>query len=306
MLKYPALLTPFLLLLGCGRQDSVVSDASTSTCAEPAARSALARSGRMILVPVGCRNFTWPGHAPSANDEYLCVSPFYMDTAEATVSDVVALLGPVVPSFHQGGADQCLNCPLDNLTYFEAVLLANARTKAELNPAETVYTYRSVVVLPTVDDWAAPVKPNEVTSLVGLDENPSKAGYRMPSRAEFAWAALQDALDTIGAPNLYQWNLWTAGGTTHPVASLLPNPFGLYDMIGNSWEWTRDLDTISFGWEGETRVLHMALGGGVEGRPSAEQDNRVGSYAQDWDHAGVRFVRKPEGSTSVVPRPCVN
>ena len=66
-----------------------------------------------------------------------------------------------------------------------------------------------------------------------------KVGGRLPSEAEYEWAARS------GKPNSRPANLkkecWfrkNSGGAPHPVAELKPNEWGLYDMIGNVVEIT--------------------------------------------------------------------
>jgi formylglycine-generating enzyme required for sulfatase activity len=77
---------------------------------------------------------------------------------------------------------------------------------------------------------------------------PASGPYRLPSEAEWEYAAragTQTARwwgEAIGADNAdchrcgSQWD----NKQTAPVGSFRANPFGLYDMLGNAWEWTAD------------------------------------------------------------------
>ena len=72
--------------------------------------------------------------------------------------------------------------------------------------------------------------------------------YHLPSGAEWEYAARGgtttaywwgDAIGT-GHANCRDCGSRWGGRSTAPVGSFPPNPFGLYDMNGNVWEWTSD------------------------------------------------------------------
>jgi formylglycine-generating enzyme required for sulfatase activity len=70
--------------------------------------------------------------------------------------------------------------------------------------------------------------------------------FRLPTDAEweFACRAGTSSMTAAGGDasriNQCAWNGSNAGGTTHPVGTLRPNAWGLYDMVGNLWEWVSD------------------------------------------------------------------
>ena len=63
--------------------------------------------------------------------------------------------------------------------------------------------------------------------------------YRLPTEFEWEFAARAGAVDDISWDDI-RASAVIASGTTSEAGTMKPNAWGLYDMLGNVWEWVQD------------------------------------------------------------------
>jgi formylglycine-generating enzyme required for sulfatase activity len=187
---------------------------------------------------------------------------FWLQAREVTQGEYSALMGNNPSKFTSCGS----SCPVEQVSWEDAVRYANALSSKE-------------GLTPCYD-------------MSGNFQGISCSGYRLPTEAEWEYAARAGTTGSrYGSLGMIAWTKDNSNSTTHPVGQLGPNAWGLYDMLGNIWEWTHD-------WYG-------SYSGGAERDPTGASSGSVRvSRGGSWDYearcarASLRTGDAPGGPAS--------
>ncbi len=194
----------------------LLAAAVQSVYSAPSVQKIRTRLGiEMVLIPGGS---FYMGSSSGRPDERpvhkVTVSSFYIDVHPVTQKSYQALMG-TNPSRWKNP-----NNPVERVRWSDAVRYCNARSKAEgLEPCYDLKTWKC--------DFSA-------------------NGYRLPTEAEWEYACRAGTRtkwffgNSPAKLSLYAWYKKNSGNKARPVKMKKPNPWGLYDMYGNVWEWCND------------------------------------------------------------------
>ena len=183
-----------------------------------------------VLIPAGDFTMGSPdGEEGRDNDELrhqVTISrPFLIQETEVTQGQWRSLMGNNPSGFPTCGDD----CPVEMVNWWEAVAYANELSANEGLPE--CYELRGCTGSPG----------EEMTCAEAFFAGLGCPGYRLPTEAEWEYAtragttgARYADLDDIA------WYDQNSDGMSHPVARNAPNSWGLYDTLGNVWEWVHD------------------------------------------------------------------
>ena len=173
------------------------------------------------------------------------------------------------------GNSACPSCPVESISWHQAVAFAEA-----LNSSEGL------------DACASCTGEDAAVTCTAPDDPYACSGWRLPTEAEWEYLARAGTDTAFSGSDAIAEVGWTVEnvGSTCPVGQLNANAWGLYDLSGNVWEWVHDGHT-----EAPTATTDPA-----GDNSASERGLRGGSYFSGSENARV-WVRR--GADPAAPSP---
>jgi formylglycine-generating enzyme required for sulfatase activity len=133
--------------------------------------------------------------------------------------------------------------PVTQALYFAVTNEDPSTIKGNRHPVETV-TWKEAVSFCNKLSILSGLNPcyqmKEDSEEISFDITTN--GFRLPTEAEWEYACKAGTAGIrYGDINSVAWFKDNSSMTTHIVGQKEPNPWGLYDMLGNVWEWCSDI-----------------------------------------------------------------